>query len=178
MPAQADYKKKGARLDERAVILGGVLRLGSCARCARGAGRSRRTSLGSSREPAVTSKSLSSIGEEKTMKLRCMITAGIATLLVLTSAALPLRAQTATPKPGDEALASWNEIGRKLITMAEDFPESKHELSPRRNRGPLRRSCSMLRAQITRTSTRSPERKWDRRIMIRHAASTERKRMS
>ena len=64
------------------------------------------------------------------MKLRCMITAAIATLLVLTSAALPLRAQTATPKPGDEALASWNEIGRKLITMAEDFPESKYEFKP------------------------------------------------
>lgn len=63
------------------------------------------------------------------MKLRCTLAAGIATLLILTAAA-PLHAQTATPKPGDEVLASWNYIGRKLITMAEDFPESKYEFKP------------------------------------------------
>lgn len=64
------------------------------------------------------------------MKTRCTITAGIATLLILVTAAPPLRAQTATPKPGDELLASWNDIGRKLITMAEDFPEDKYEFKP------------------------------------------------
>ena len=64
------------------------------------------------------------------MKLRSMIASGIATLLILTAAAPPLRAQTATPKPGDELLASWNYIGGKLITMAEDFPESKYEFKP------------------------------------------------
>ena len=64
------------------------------------------------------------------MKVRCMITAGIAILLILVTAAPPLRAQTATPKPGDELLVSWNDIGRKLITMAEDFPESKYEFKP------------------------------------------------
>ncbi len=64
------------------------------------------------------------------MKLRCMVASGIATLLILTAAAPPLRAQTATPKPGDELLASWNYIGRKLITMAKDFPESKYEFKP------------------------------------------------
>ncbi len=64
------------------------------------------------------------------MKLRCMITAGIATLLILTAAAAPVRGQTTVPKPGDEVLASWNYIGRKLITMAEDFPESKYEFKP------------------------------------------------
>lgn len=69
-------------------------------------------------------------GKEKAMKLRCMITAGIATLLILTAAVPPLRAQNASPKPGDEVLASWNYIGGKLITMAEDFPESKYEFKP------------------------------------------------
>ncbi|HEY6442025.1 MAG TPA: DinB family protein [Candidatus Acidoferrales bacterium] len=64
------------------------------------------------------------------MKLRCMITAGIAILLVLTVAAPPLRAQTVTPTPGDEVLASWNYVGRKLVTMAKDFPESKYEFKP------------------------------------------------
>jgi uncharacterized damage-inducible protein DinB len=28
------------------------------------------------------------------------------------------------------ALASWNEIGRKLIAMAEDFPEDKYDFKP------------------------------------------------
>ena len=61
------------------------------------------------------------------MKLRSMITTGIATLLILVAAAPTLRAQTSTPKPADELLASWNDIGRKLIAMAEDFPEDKYE---------------------------------------------------
>ncbi len=61
------------------------------------------------------------------MKGRWVSTAGIVTLLILATAAPPLRAQTAAPKPGDEVLASWNYIGGKLITMAEDFPESKYE---------------------------------------------------
>jgi uncharacterized damage-inducible protein DinB len=64
------------------------------------------------------------------MKARCTITAGIAILLILVAAAPPLRAQTATPKPVDEVLASWNYIGRKLITMAEEFPEDKYEFKP------------------------------------------------
>ena len=40
----------------------------------------------------------------------------------------------AAPKPklGPSAavLASWNEIGRKLITMAADFPEDKYDFKP------------------------------------------------
>ena len=64
------------------------------------------------------------------MKVRCMITVGIATLLILVAAAPPLRAQTATPKPADELLAAWNYVGRKLITMAEDFPEDKYDFKP------------------------------------------------
>jgi uncharacterized damage-inducible protein DinB len=33
----------------------------------------------------------------------------------------------ATPSESQIVLAQWNEIGKKLITMAEDFPESKYD---------------------------------------------------
>ena len=40
----------------------------------------------------------------------------------------------AAPKPADSpskvVLDSWNEIGRKLIAMAEDFPEDKYDFKP------------------------------------------------
>ena len=50
-------------------------------------------------------------------------------------AALPSVGQNAAvPKPtlGPSAalLFSWNEIGRKLIAMAEDFPEDKYDFKP------------------------------------------------
>jgi len=32
--------------------------------------------------------------------------------------------------PSKAVLASWNEIGRKLIAMAEDFPEDKYDFKP------------------------------------------------
>ena len=50
--------------------------------------------------------------------------------------ALPVHAQDATkstapPKVADSPsvalLKQWNEIGRKLIAMAEDFPEDKYD---------------------------------------------------
>jgi hypothetical protein len=68
------------------------------------------------------------------MKRKAIIPMGIATLLILTTAVPPLRGQAAVqktaPKLGDEVLASWNDIGRKLIAMAEDFPEGKYEFKP------------------------------------------------
>src|SRR5712691_3383222 len=40
----------------------------------------------------------------------------------------------ATPKPAltpsEEVLQQWNDIGRKLIAMAEDFPEDKYDFKP------------------------------------------------
>jgi hypothetical protein len=52
-------------------------------------------------------------------------------------AALPVRAQDtkkAPPKPApsmsEAVLEQWNDIGRKLIAMAEDFPEDKYEFKP------------------------------------------------
>jgi hypothetical protein len=52
---------------------------------------------------------------------------------------LPTLAQeakkTETPKPASSAsqslLESWNEIGKKLIAMAEDIPEDKYEFKPK-----------------------------------------------
>ncbi|MFZ1158447.1 MAG: DinB family protein, partial [Candidatus Sulfotelmatobacter sp.] len=32
--------------------------------------------------------------------------------------------------PSKAVLAQWNDIGRKLIAMAEDFPEDKYDMKP------------------------------------------------
>jgi uncharacterized damage-inducible protein DinB len=34
------------------------------------------------------------------------------------------------PSASEALLANWNEIGRKLIAMAEDFPEDKYDFKP------------------------------------------------
>ena len=34
------------------------------------------------------------------------------------------------PSPSQAVLESWNEIGRKLTAMAEDFPEDKYDFKP------------------------------------------------
>ena len=36
----------------------------------------------------------------------------------------------APSSPAQAVLASWNEIGRKLMAMAEDFPEAKYDFKP------------------------------------------------
>jgi uncharacterized damage-inducible protein DinB len=59
--------------------------------------------------------------------------------IVLLAFAFPAHAQDATKKdaavkPADPELKvvldSWNEIGRKLTAMAEDFPEDKYDFKP------------------------------------------------
>jgi uncharacterized damage-inducible protein DinB len=53
-------------------------------------------------------------------------------------AAMPVQAQEAVkkeppkpaPSPSQAVLEQWNDIGRKLIAMAEDFPEDKYEYKP------------------------------------------------
>src|SRR6202035_2039216 len=49
----------------------------------------------------------------------------------------PLRAQEApkkapgpAPSPSEAVLEQWNDIGRKLIAMAQDFPEDKYSFKP------------------------------------------------
>jgi hypothetical protein len=39
-------------------------------------------------------------------------------------------ASKAMPSSSQIVLAQWNEIGRKLIAMAEDFPENKYDFKP------------------------------------------------
>ncbi|MGA3035079.1 MAG: DinB family protein [Terracidiphilus sp.] len=57
-------------------------------------------------------------------------------LVVILGAGLLVQAAMAqqTPKPPDSPskvlLDNWNDIGRKLIAMAEDFPEDKYDFKP------------------------------------------------
>lgn len=51
-------------------------------------------------------------------------------------AAKPKAAPKPAESPSKSLLASWNEIGRKLTAMAEDFPEDKYDFKP----NPLERS--------------------------------------
>ena len=61
-----------------------------------------------------------------------------AALLAAAVFTFPVHAQDAKKdaavKPADSpsqaVLAAWNEIGRKLIAMAEDFPEDKYDFKP------------------------------------------------
>ncbi len=63
----------------------------------------------------------------------------LAIALFAASLAIPAHAQDAmkkdaTPKPADSpskvVIDSWNDIGRKLTAMAEDFPEDKYDFKP------------------------------------------------
>jgi hypothetical protein len=60
----------------------------------------------------------------------------VALLVVAGWGALPMKAQDAKKAPGpalspsNAVLEQWNEIGRKLIAMAEDFPEDKYGYKP------------------------------------------------
>jgi len=63
----------------------------------------------------------------------------VAAVLLAASFALPAHAQDAMKKdtpvkpadgPSKVVLDSWNDIGRKLIAMAEDFPEDKYDFKP------------------------------------------------
>ncbi len=70
--------------------------------------------------------------------MRSLLRAGAAVLLAAMIAA-PLAAQEAAkkqeppkpaPGPAQDAIEQWNEIGRKVIAMAEDFPEDKYDFKP------------------------------------------------
>ena len=39
-------------------------------------------------------------------------------------------AKTASLSPSQAVLEAWNDLGRKLIAMAEDFPEEKYDFKP------------------------------------------------
>src|SRR3977135_3588802 len=63
----------------------------------------------------------------------------VAAMLLVTVFSLPAHAQDATKKetavkpvlsPSQAVLDSWNEVARKLVAMAEDFPEDKYDFKP------------------------------------------------
>ena len=59
----------------------------------------------------------------------------LALTLLAATIAIPAHAQDKKePKPADPeskvVLDSWNDVGRKLIAMAEDFPEDKYDYKP------------------------------------------------
>jgi uncharacterized damage-inducible protein DinB len=62
------------------------------------------------------------------MKVLFSIIASAAFLVAPAVAQSP--AAKPTLGPSQALLASWNEIGRKLIAMAEDFPEDKYDFKP------------------------------------------------
>lgn len=63
----------------------------------------------------------------------------VAAAILAATLSLPVRAQDAMKKeaavkppdsPSKVVLDSWNDIGRKLVAMAEDFPEDKFDFKP------------------------------------------------
>src|ERR1700730_14314924 len=58
----------------------------------------------------------------------------VAVALAFVVSALPAYTQNQAPKPPESPskvlLDDWNDVGRKLIAMAEDFPEDKYDFKP------------------------------------------------
>src|SRR5580765_2312887 len=63
----------------------------------------------------------------------------VAAAILAATLALPAHAQDTMKKdaavkppasPSQAVLEGWNDVGRKLITMAEDFPEDKYDYKP------------------------------------------------
>jgi len=68
-------------------------------------------------------------------KMKKVIAGPVLALAVSLGALLMFaHASSAAPQPAPSAsqvvLSQWNEIGRKLIAMAEDFPEDKYDFKP------------------------------------------------
>ena len=58
------------------------------------------------------------------------LTAAITAILTLSATGQNAAATKPTLGPSAALLASWNDIGRKLIAIAEDFPEDKYDFKP------------------------------------------------
>jgi uncharacterized damage-inducible protein DinB len=59
-----------------------------------------------------------------------VLAAGLAVMPVLAQEAAKKEPPKPAPSPSQAVLEQWNDIGRKLIAMAEDFPEDKYEYKP------------------------------------------------
>src|SRR5437899_3639339 len=55
---------------------------------------------------------------------------GLGVMPVLAQDAAKKEPPKAAPSPSQAVLEQWNEIGRKLITIAEDLPEDKYDYKP------------------------------------------------
>ncbi len=55
---------------------------------------------------------------------------GLAMLPVMAQEAAKKEPPKPAPSPSQAVLEQWNEIGRKLITIAEDLPEDKYDYKP------------------------------------------------
>jgi uncharacterized damage-inducible protein DinB len=73
-------------------------------------------------------------GESSMKRLSFLALALLSTCFVLPGLAQDAMKKDSAPKPPDPpakvVLDSWNDIGRKLIAMAEDFPEDKYDFKP------------------------------------------------
>jgi uncharacterized damage-inducible protein DinB len=58
------------------------------------------------------------------------LTMGLAVLPVLAQEAAKKEPPKPAPNPSQAVLEQWNEIGRKLIMIAEDLPEDKYDYKP------------------------------------------------
>lgn len=63
---------------------------------------------------------------------RLAVTTVILALTVLLSISATAQNLSTKPplSPSQAVLAAWNDVGRKLIAMAEDFPENKYDFKP------------------------------------------------
>src|SRR6202140_2347873 len=68
------------------------------------------------------------------MKTRIVGMAFVIVIFAALAAAQDTTKKDAPPKPAvsptQALLDSWNDVGRKLIAMAEDFPEDKYDFKP------------------------------------------------
>ncbi|MGB0117910.1 MAG: DinB family protein [Terriglobales bacterium] len=68
------------------------------------------------------------------MKRRIVCTALAVGILALVASAQDTMKKDSAPKPAvgpaQALLENWNDVGRKLIAMAEDFPEDKYDFKP------------------------------------------------
>jgi uncharacterized damage-inducible protein DinB len=55
---------------------------------------------------------------------------GLAAMPVLAQEVAKKEPPKPAPSPSQAVLEQWNDIGRKLIAMAEDFPEEKYDYKP------------------------------------------------
>ena len=56
--------------------------------------------------------------------------AGLTAIPVLAQETAKKEPPKPAPSPSQAVLEQWNDVGRKLIAMAEDFPEDKYEYKP------------------------------------------------